>query len=104
MGRKWGEKEGGGEGRRRNREIEENFQLYFELQFPCFSQVPAFGAEVYSPGMQVRGTGKAAQRTGAAPAKTVRLEADGENCISGGWERGRRREGKRAENKEVGGA
>ena len=70
------------------------------------SQVPAFGAEVYSPGMQVRGTGEAAQRTGAAPAKAVCLEADGENSISG--EVGKReeegREGKRAENKEVGGA
>ena len=58
--------------------------------------MPAFGAEVYSPGMQVRGTGEATQRTGAPPAKTVSLEADGKNSISG-------EVGKREEQREEGG-
>ena len=45
--------------------------------------MPAFGAEVHSPGMQVRGTGEATQRTGTVPAKTGRLEPDGKNSVSG---------------------
>ena len=49
--------------------------------------------------MQVRGTGEATQRTGAPPAKTVRLEADGKNSISG--EVGKREEG-REEGREGG--
>ena len=69
-----------------------------ELQFPISSQVPAFGAEVYSPGMQVRGTGEATQRTGAPPAKTVSLEADGKNSISG--EVGKREGGRRGGGEE----